>query len=157
MQAAKAELEVAADKAGPFCEFVSAITAGSSSIPNATVRSNPWGPVTRTRKLPLNGSADDTDLANKRLCPKMAYVVYGGCQSSMPNYLSSPRPISKIITRTERERNSRPLNGHGHQPGEGGCFEISLPLLEFLTAQQASLQYPLKRSQRDPERRTERP
>jgi hypothetical protein len=35
----------------------SAITAGSSSMANATVSSNPCGPMMRTRNPPLNGSA----------------------------------------------------------------------------------------------------
>ena len=35
----------------------SEMAAGSSSIANATVRSNPCGPVIRMRKPPLNGSA----------------------------------------------------------------------------------------------------
>ena len=35
----------------------SAITAGSSSMANVTVRSNPCGPVMSTRDPPLNGSA----------------------------------------------------------------------------------------------------
>ena len=36
---------------------LSAITAGSSSMARVTVRSNPYGPVMRTRNPPLNGSA----------------------------------------------------------------------------------------------------
>src|ERR1035441_5456833 len=40
---------------GVCAATLSEITAGSSSTPNVTVRSNPCGPVMRSRKPPLNG------------------------------------------------------------------------------------------------------
>jgi hypothetical protein len=57
VQSHSAELAIASGRHSSASRTRSAITAGSSSSANVTVRSNPFPPVMSTRNPPLNGSA----------------------------------------------------------------------------------------------------
>ena len=72
----------------------SAITAGSSSILNIAVRSNPCGPVMSTRNPPLNGSA-----AIHASCGSVACLPPATTAASMRSRRAPGTPLmSKTVT-----------------------------------------------------------